>query len=124
MLNWKKAIVSAVVFYAIVFLAATILMFSLSLAGDIFGAAMVVLVAILAVLLSKYYYFKGMKAKPMDGLLFGIVMTVAAVLIEIPVMVYGFAKDMGWAYFASWHIMLGYLLVVIIPPILVYLKKV
>lgn len=126
MLNLKRAVVSAVVFYAMMFLLASVYMFVLGLAGDIFGAAMIVTDVVLIALLAKYYYFKPMNknyVKPMDGLLFGIAVAVISVIIEIPVMVYGFAKDMGWMYFASWHIMLGYLLVALIPAAIAYMKK-
>jgi hypothetical protein len=122
-MNLKKAIVSAIVLYAIIFLVASALLF---IKDDlVFGSIMVVLSAVLTFLISKLYYFKGMRVyKPLkEGLMLGITLVVIIVLIEIPVMVYGFASQMGWNYFMNWHILLGYLLTLIVPVLVAYRAK-
>ena len=119
----KKAIVSAVVLYALIFLLASALLNTIT--GVVFGAVMVIGGAVLTFLVAKYYYFKGMDAKNpvMEGLKLGIVLVVVAFLIEVPVMVYGFAATQGWGYFKSWNIMLGYLLMLVVPIFAAYKKK-
>lgn len=121
-MNIKKAIVSAVVLYALIFLLASALLNTIT--GIMFGTVMVVGGAVLTFLIAKYYYFKGMKvAKPIqEGLKLGIVMVVVAFLIEVPVMVYGFAATQRWSYFMSWNIVLGYILMLIVPILAAYKK--
>ncbi len=120
----KKAIVSAIIMYAIIFLIASALVFNIQ-DEAIFGSIMVVLVIILSYLLSSKYYFREFNVtNPIkDGLAFGLVVAVISFIIEIPVMVYGFAAQQGWGYFANWHIIIGYILMLIIPVIVAYRKK-
>ena len=116
-MNLKKAIVSAIILYAIMFLVASALLSTLGQNDTIFGLVLIVLSVILTFLISKEYYFKGAKiSNPIkEGLMLGIVLVVVAVLIDIPVMVYGFAAQSGWNYFMMWHLQLGYLLTLLIP---------
>ena len=118
----KKAIMTAVIWYALVFFIASVLMFTFSLTGTLFGIATVVLSAIAGYLLIKYYYFKGMKVKDpvKHGLQLGITILVISFLIEIPVMVYGFAAEQGWSFFIQWNVILGYLIALILPVIVAY----
>ena len=125
-MNIKKAVISALVVYAVLFLVASVIMFSLGVTDDtVFGSIMVVISSVTVFLVVKEYYFKGMKFKnPLkEGLMLGIAMTVLAVLIDVVVMVYGFASDVGWGYFMSWHLVLGYLLGVVIPVLVAYRMK-
>ena len=91
----------------------------------IFGSITLIISAILTFLISKYYYFKGMRiTNPVkDGLVLGIILLVIVILIEIPVMVYGFAAQQGWNYFMTWHILLGYFLMLIVPIFSAYKAK-
>jgi len=109
-----KAIVSGIILYAVIFLAASAM---LTLSSTTFGFIMVILVAVLTFIVSKYFYFKGMQvANPVkEGILLGLALVIVMFIIEVPVMVYGFAKDLGWAYFNTWHIVLGYGLALITP---------
>jgi hypothetical protein len=125
-MNIKKAVISSLVIYAVLFLVASVIMFSLGIVDDtVFGSIMVVLSSVTVFLVVKEYYFKGMKIKsPLkDGLTVGIFMTVLSVLIDVLVMVYGFASDIGWGYFMSWHLILGYLLGIAISVIVAYRMK-
>ena len=120
----KKAVVSAIIIYAIIFLIASVLVFNIQ-DEAIFGLIMVILVIILSYLLSSKYYFKGFNiTNPVkDGLAFGVVVAVISFVIEIPVMVYGFAAQQGWGYFADLYMIIGYILMLIIPVIAAYRKK-
>lgn len=122
-MNIKKMIISAIIQYAVIFLVASALLFIKD--ENIFGSITLVISAIVMFLISKEYYFKGMKiSSPLkEGLIFGIIVTLIMFLIEVPVMVYGFAKDMGWSYFMSWHLIIGYALNIIIPIIVAYRFK-
>lgn len=109
-----KAIVSGIILYAVMFLAASAM---LSIPEYVFGPVMVILSGVLTFFVSKFFYFKGMRiTNPIkEGLIFGLVLIIVMFVIEVPVMVYGFAKDQGWNYFNSWDMILGYLLVLLIP---------
>jgi hypothetical protein len=126
-----KAIVSGIILYAVIFLAASAM---LSLSETTFGFRMyitVILAAVLTFIVSKYFYFKNMQvASPVkEGVLLGLTLVIVMFIIEVPVMtllfklfgehdllaIYGFAKDLGWAYFNTWHILLGYGLTLITP---------
>lgn len=119
-MNIKRAIVSAIIQYAIIFLVASALLFIKD--ENTFGSITLIVSIIVLYLISKEYYFKGMKVKdPLkEGLMFGIFITAIIFLIEIPVMVYGFAADKGWNYFTGWHLLLGYLLNIVIPIFVAY----
>jgi len=122
-MNLKKAIISAIFLYAIIFLVASTLLFIKD--ENIFGSITLVVSAILMFLFSKEYYFRGMKVTDpfKEGLIFGIVVTVIIFLLEVLVMVYGFASDVGWNYFLSWHLIVGYLLNILIPILVAYKMK-
>jgi hypothetical protein len=122
-MNIKKAVISAIVMYAIIFLVASALLFIKD--ETIFGSIMIVLSAVLTFLVSKEFYFKGAKvSNPIkEGLLFGAIMVAIAILIDIPVMVYGFASQMGWNYFMTWHLIVGYLLGLLVPVLVAYRMK-
>jgi len=93
-------------------------------ANPVFGIVIVISSAILAYLLSRYYYFKGKVKDPAkEGLMLGIVVVVISFIIEIPVMVYGFAAAIGWNYFLSWNIIVGYLLALLIPVFAAYQSR-
>jgi hypothetical protein len=91
----------------------------------IFGIIVLVASVVLTYIISKEYYFKGMKiGNPIkEGLLLGVVMDVVMFLIDIPVMVYGFAAASGWNYFMDWNMALGYVLSVVIPVLVAYRMK-
>lgn len=118
-----KAIVSGVVIYAVIFLVASVLMMSIA-DPTIFGTVTLLIAIILTIVVTKEYYFKGVKIKkPLEeGLGVGIVYVLVSFLIEIPVMVYGFAAEVGWNYFTSWHIALGYLAMLVVPIFVAYKK--
>jgi hypothetical protein len=123
-LNIVKAVVSAVVLYALIFLAASALMVVIY-DSNIFGAATLLIGIILTIVVTREYYFKGVKVKDplMEGLAVGVVLVVVSFVIEVPVMVYGFAASMGWSYFASWNIMLGYLAMLVVPVLVAKYRK-
>src|SRR4030042_1199416 len=118
-----KAILSAVVLYALIFLIASALLFIKN--GIIFGSIMVLFAAVLTFLVSKFLYFRGMAVTNAvrEGLLLGIIFVVVMFVIEVPVMVYGFAKEMGWNYFLTWHLVVGYMLTLVVPILGAYKGK-
>jgi uncharacterized membrane protein (DUF441 family) len=124
-MNIKKAIISAIILYAVMFLVASALLSTIGQNDTIFGSILVVLSVTLTFLISREYYFKGVKvSSPIkEGFMFGIVLVIVAVLIDIPVMVYGFAAQSGWNYFMYWHLQLGYLLTLIVPILVAYRTK-
>ena len=122
-MNLKKAVIVAVILYAIMFLVATVLMFGLKLTGLSFNAPMLIISAIFMFAILRYYYFKNVKViNPlMDGLKVGTVIAIIIFLIEAPVMVYALAQD--WSFFTQWNVILGYLLSPVITIIVAYMKK-
>lgn len=123
-MDLKKAIISAVVLYAVIFLVASALMIAVN-DEIIFGLATLLISIALTFLVAKKYYFKGMRmAKPVrEGLTLGLVMAVVSFAIEIPVMVYGFAAAQGWNWFMTWHVMLGYISMLVVPVFAAYKPK-
>jgi hypothetical protein len=119
----KKAVIASVVLYAVIFLFASAI---LSLKGQmIFGISLLIVSVALTYLISKEYYFKGMKfVSPLrEGLLLGMTMNIVMFLIDVPVMVYGFAASAGWNYFLDWNMALGYILSLVIPVLVAYRIK-
>lgn len=117
----KRAISAAVILYALIFLAASVLL-TYRLQDPIFGAASVAIATILTFYIAKDYYFKGLDVRhPMrEGLLLGAIIIVVTAVIEVALMVHGFASQRGWTYFYAWHILLGYFLMVAVPVIAAY----
>jgi len=116
----KRALIAAVISYAVVFLAISA-MVAIQFTNNYVN---IVLVTVVAYLVASMYYFKSKSHEPLkDGFMLGIVMTVVAMVIEIPVMAYGFAADMGMAWFTQWNIIVGYVLVVVAAIAAAYMKK-
>ena len=120
-MNWKRAIITGIISYAVLFLVASALMFVPGMYDwtimkwELWANAVVMALSFVIVfLLAQKFYFKAKPKKAvMEGLILGIVMMAISFLIEIPFMVYGFAKPMGWAWFAQWNLILGYILGVV-----------
>ncbi len=121
--NIKKAVISGVIIYALLFLAASALLFTVT-DQTIFGTISFLVLVILTAVVMKKYYFKGMKVKKplQEGLGVGIILVLVFLAIEIPVMVYGFASDMAWYYFTSWDILLGYISLLVVPVLVAWKK--
>jgi hypothetical protein len=117
-----KAIISGILLYAVMFLCASTM---LLMPKYISGIAMVIISAIVTFAISKFFYFKNVKVEnPIrNGLLFGLILIVIIFVIEIPVMVYGFVKEIGWNYFKSWDIVLVYLMVLLMPVVAIWKGK-
>jgi hypothetical protein len=114
MLDTKKAIISGVIFYAMIFLATSIIMFVLGIMeGIVFHTLTWIVIALTTYFLaSKYYFIKKVKEPVKEGLLYGIAVAVVSTLFDIPVMVYGFASDVGIAWFYQWELWFGSLVVI------------
>jgi len=123
-MNFTRALLFAVVLYALIFLIASGLMFVFELGSMAFKVTVPIVVAVLTFVIA-YFYFKGVKVTNAftDGLVVGVVFAVVAFLIDIPAMVYGFQSELGWAYFTQWDLMLGYVLTVIMPILAAFMKK-
>jgi uncharacterized iron-regulated membrane protein len=80
-----KAIVSGIILYAVIFLAASAM---LSLSETTFGFRMyitVILAAVLTFIVSKYFYFKNMQvASPVkEGVLLGLTLVIVMFIIDL-----------------------------------------
>ena len=124
MFNLKKSIISAVIYYAIIFLAVSLLMFGpVKLEGITLNITTWIISAISIYLLGTKYYFKTKSFSPFkDGLYFGLAVLIVAIIIEIPVMVYGFAADQGWAWFTQPKMIISYLLILVVAIYTAYRK--
>ena len=118
-----KSIISAVILYAIIFLVASALLFAVP--ANTFGPIVIILVAAFTYIVSKFFYFKGIKvANPVkEGLMLGLVFIVVTFILDVFVMVYGFASDQGWSYFMSWEMCLGYVLTLLVPVLAAWKKE-
>jgi hypothetical protein len=123
-LNYKKALLAGVIAYAVIFLVLSAMMFT-PLWGTEIQSYINMLVSVVVVYLAAYYiYFKKKPKKPLkEGLLLGVVFVAVSVIIEIPVMVYGFAASTGWAWFAQWHLLASYVLGIVACIIAAKMKK-
>ena len=123
-INYKRAIMAGVIAYAVIFLVLSAMMFTPLWGTETQNYINMLVAIVVTYLVAFYFYFK---EKPKDylkeGLLLGVVMTVVSVLIEIPVMVYGFAAAMGWAWFTQWHLIAGYVLGIVATILAAKMKK-
>ncbi len=113
-MDLKKAVASAVIIYALIFLVASALLFIKD--ENIFGSLTLIAATIITYLVAGRFYFKGVKvANPAkEGFMLGITILAVVIAIEIPVMVYGFAASQGWGYLLRWHILLGYAMTILV----------
>ncbi|MEM5814576.1 MAG: hypothetical protein QXD77_02060, partial [Candidatus Aenigmatarchaeota archaeon] len=123
-INYKQAILAGVAFYAVVFLAISAMMFT-PLWGSAIQTYLNMLVGIaVAYLVASFFYFKKKPKEPLkEGFLLGLVFAVLSIVIEIPVMVYGFAAQTGWAWFAQWNLWAGYALGIVACIVAAKMKK-
>jgi len=123
-INYKQALLAGVINYAVIFL-----IISGMMATPLWGTETVKYVNmaigfVIAYLVAWNFYFK---AKPADwlkeGLCLGLVMTAVAVVIEIPVMVYGFAAAQGWSWFTQWNMLASYAFGIVACMVAAKMKK-
>jgi hypothetical protein len=108
-INYKQALFTGVTFYAIIFLVTSAMMFTPLWGTLTFNYVSIVLGFALAYFLAKYFYFKKKPKEPLkEGLLLGLVVAAVSAVLEVPLMVYGYAAQIGWAWFAQWQIIAGY----------------
>lgn len=130
-MDTKRALLTGLASYAAIFLISSALMFLPmaysweTMKWSLFGSIlMMALASIVIFLLSQRYYFK---TKPKDaikeGLMLGAIIVAISFLIEIPLMVYGFAKTQGWLWYLQWNILAGYILALVLPVIAAKTKK-
>ena len=121
-LDLKKALISGVVYYIITFIVASAAMMLFATGSMEMSAIMWVEAIIVMFLLSNYYYFT---AKPksflMEGLVFGVVVAVIALVLEIIILVN--LMGAGWEMYSSWTVWLWYLLTIITPIAAAMMKK-
>ena len=89
----KKALIASVIGYAVTFLVASGLLFMQAQNAMLFSVLVTLFALVLTFVIAKFYYFNGMVMTSFlkEGLLFGILYDVVMIVIDIPVMVYGFA---------------------------------
>ncbi len=113
-IDYKRALITAVIFYAVIFLIISAMMFTPLWGIEAMKYVNLVMGFVLAYLLAWKFYFK---AKPVnylkEGLCLGLVMAAVSFVIEIPVMVYGYAASQGWNWFMQWNLWAGYVVGII-----------
>jgi hypothetical protein len=110
----KKAVKSAIVLYALIFTFASALMFYVPSAA--YDYAALVAVALLTFIVAKHYFRMYKPANLIcSGLALGVVFAVVMFVLDVLLMVYGFANQLGWEYFASTNQLLGYVLTIVVP---------
>ena len=121
----KKALIASVIGYAVTFLVASGLLFMQAQNAMLFSVMVTLFALVLTFVIAKFYYFKGMVMTSFlkEGLLFGILYDVVMIVIDIPVMVYGFAVAQGWSYILSLEMFAGYALTIVVCLIAAYLSK-
>jgi len=113
-LDYKKALKSAVVLYALIFTFVSALMFYVPQA--FYNAVSVVMAAVLIFIVAKHYFKWYKPANPVaSGLALGVTFAAVMFVLDVALMVYGFASQLGWSYFASYSQMVGYALTIVIP---------
>ena len=117
-MDFKKIVFSGIIYYAIIFLTYDLFMFGpLILEGmALMGIGMVASI-ITAYLLARDYYFKEKPKNYLkEGIIYGLGIAIISTLIEIPVMVYGHASDLGWAWYTNdgmiYAMIVGYIIVI------------
>ena len=110
----RKAVKSAIVLYALIFTFASALMFYVPPAA--FNYASLLLVAVLTFVVAKHYFREYKTDCPLcSGFALGVVFAAVMFVLDVPIMVYGFARDMGWDYFMSTNQLFGYVLTIVVP---------
>ena len=123
-LNYKQAILAGVISEAVIFLLISAMMFTPLWGTEVQKYINMLVGVIVAYLVAYYFYFKKKPKEPLkEGLLLGIAFVAISVIIEIPVMVYGFAASTGWAWFAQWHLLASYVLGIVACMVAATMKK-
>jgi hypothetical protein len=123
-LNYKQAIIAGVISEAVIFLLVSAMMFTPLWGTEMQSYLNILVGAVVAYLVAYYFYFKKKPKEPLkEGLLLGVAFVAISVVIEIPVMVYGFAASTGWAWFAQWNLWASYVLGIVACIIAAKMKK-
>ena len=121
-MDWKKGIITAIIYYVILFVIGIAAMSVMQTGTIEFGVVMWITTTVLLFILGNYYYFKKKPSNPIkEGLTLGVLVAVISLMIEVPVLVY--VLNLGWGFYSVWTVWVGYLLVIIMPAIVAKLKK-
>ena len=116
-MNWKLILLYGLLFWVIIFVVASVAMFSPGL-KDLPTAQEIIIWAtdiILAVIFSRLYFNK-VKASLGNGLLFGLGMLIVGTILDAAITVPLFVKDYAMM-FGKWSLWVGYALVIVIGGI-------
>lgn len=118
-MDYKKLLGAGIIYYAIIYLAASILMFTFKIEGMMIAALLtIVSIVTLYLIADKYYFTKKPKNYLKEGLIFGIGVSIISFVIEAVTMVYGVASDVGWAWYTQngmmYTLIVGYIIVLIV----------
>ncbi len=115
MLDLRKAIITSFIYYAVTFLLASLVMIiPIFSAGICNNLAVWAITAITMYSLAMKYYFKKKVRNPVkEGFMLGIVALIFSILIEVPLMVYGFAANLGWGWFYQWELWAGAIVLIL-----------
>lgn len=117
-INYKQALLTGVINYAVLFLIISGLMFApgaydqASKTWAVWTEPLIWVIGVaLVYFIAQKFYFKAKPANWLkEGLALGLFVVAVSVVIEIPVMVYGFAASMGWNWFMQWTMWVGYVI--------------
>lgn len=110
----RKAVKSGIVLYALIFTFASALMFYVPSA--MLEYASLVAIAALVFIVAKHYFREHKVGSPVcEGLCLGVVFAAVMFVLDVVIMVRGFASEIGWSYFMSTSQYIGYGLTIVIP---------
>ncbi len=119
-MNIKRAILTAILLWVLIFFEVSILMFGLKLQGTIYYAIHFVLLVLL-VSISALIYFRKVKGNLTEGLVLGVIYVIVGVILDAIVTVPLFIKD--YSFFIQWDLLLGLLEIIIISTIIGLTRK-
>lgn len=111
-MNLLKSVAYGFVYFAIMFVLGSIVMFGLKLSGTSMSLSMTLLAILMLWLLAKQYKLMSLN----EGIMVGLVWCIVNVVLEYSIIVQIFNSGNGLAFY-SWSVLLGYLLAVIVPAV-------
>lgn len=122
-MNYKKGLIAGLVYYAIMYIFVDMLMFTFGLGQQVVGILAMVIGIILIYLVGKNYYFsKKPKNFLKEGFVYGLYLFIVTIILEILLMVYAHAKELGWGWFTQPEMVAFYVIIFIAAIVTAKLK--
>lgn len=119
-MNIKRAILTGILLWVLIFFEVSILMFGLKLQGAIYYTIHFVLLLLL-VIISALIYFRKVKGSLTEGLVLGVIYVIVGVILDAIITVPLFIKD--YSFFIQWDLLFGLLETVLITTIIGLTRK-